>query len=96
MKPLQAGGFPNALSAWRAGSWASAFLFLAAYAEATVTYEKKSEPAGIITPQTVNMEVNASVTTPTAPATSGNRVFSHWTLNGQRQAGSDDIAQNRF
>ncbi len=71
-----------------------AFLLLAVSAAATVTYERKSEPFGIVSSQTLNKDNNASVTTPTAPATSGSRVFSHWSLNGQRQADPGGIAKN--
>ena len=94
MKPLPTGRLSNTRGPGWAGAWASVFPLLAISAAATVTYERKSEPLGIVSSQTVNKDINASVTTLTAPATSGSRVFSHWSLNGQRQADPGGIAKN--
>ncbi|MFO1492485.1 MAG: hypothetical protein U1F87_16620, partial [Kiritimatiellia bacterium] len=58
-------------------------LLLALPAQATIVgFTQNSNPAGLITTSTVNVESGTTVTTQTAPLTSGSYTFTHWTVDG--------------
>ena len=73
----------------------AALVFLPIAANAQVTFEQKSSPAGLFTTSTTSKSLNESVSTSTASLTSSSYSFTHWTINGVRQSVPDGQAKTK-
>ena len=65
-------------------------------ANAQVTFEQKSNPAGLFTSSSVTKNINDSISTLTPNLTINEYSFTHWTLNDVRENAPDGQAKNKI
>ena len=81
------------------GAWllvASFLLGLPISANAQVTFEQKSNPAGLFTSSSATKNINDSISTITPSLTINEYSFTHWTLNDVRENAPDGQAKNKI
>jgi formylglycine-generating enzyme required for sulfatase activity len=62
---------------------------------AQVTFEQKSDPAGLFTSTSATKNLNDVVSTMTPSLSTGGYSFTHWTVNGVRENAPDGQAKNK-
>ena len=62
---------------------------------AQVTFEQKSDPAGLFTSTSATKNLNDVVSTITPSLSTGGYSFTHWTVNGVRENAPDGQAKNK-
>ena len=82
---LQGGVFRTASTTWRFHDPAVVY-----------SYHIRSQPSGLITPQTAEVVPNTEIITPNPVAEVQGYLFTHWTLNGVRQNAPDGSARTRL
>ena len=81
------------------GAWllvASLLVGMPISANAQVTFEQKSNPAGLFTSSSVTKNINDSISTITPSLTINEYSFTHWTLNDVRENAPDGQAKNKI
>ena len=73
----------------------ASLVFLPIAANAQVTFEQKSNPAGLFTTTTISTSLNASVSTSAVSMGTSSYSFTHWTVNGVRQSAPDGQAKTK-
>jgi hypothetical protein len=71
------------------------FLFFSVSLFGQVTFEQKSNPAGLFTTSIVTKNLNEVVNTLTPALSTNGHFFTHWTVNGVRENAPDGQAKNR-
>jgi sulfatase modifying factor 1 len=63
---------------------------------AQVTFEQKSDPAGLFTSTSATKNLNDVISTITPSLSTGGYSFTHWTVNGVRENAPDGQAKNKI